>query len=951
MTPDFALHLSFEGITLDQRTAAGWVTLGSVSFQSDSLAADIAALRVKGLAAASNGFRTKLVLPDDQVKYLVLRDGAPSRTSIGMALEGATPYALAELEYDWRVGDGVTRVAAVARETLAEAEAFASEHKFGPVAVVALPEDPGWEGCEAFFGPTVAGADHAPQRDPAPYRRADAAAAAAVPQPEPEALQDPDPEAHAETTQPPEPLQEPHDDLASPDADADFDPVAEDAVYTGTAPDAGYASLAASIPAEEYDDEDGFAGLAPGAARDPYEPQAEVEDGPPIDTRGPDAATLVAERAPVGSAPAIGGVGPASGAPVPAPAVSAPSAHARALEPLPPRRGPPTIPDPEAAAAAGGFFTSRRRQDVGLPPISAARTAPAAVAAAPVAPIRPQVPVTRPEAAPAQASGPAAAPVMAEGPSDGGRAPRVGGKPRFLGLILTAILLLLLAAVAAFAAAFGPETMARLFGRAPVQQVSVVAPAVVPPGAASMTVPETVAVLETLAAMPAPSGSTEEAAAPQVVAAPLPRSTAPLITPQEMRRTGPFSTFPAPEELADAEGEEALERGLAGPALTALPDDALAPAIVDGGVDGGLDGTGDLGTLAGLTPEAPDSPFSDPFTESEDIAISEDAAAAAPVARDDGPAARPLTEAEIRRRYAATGIWQLAPQAPRPQAPDLLDDVFLAAVDTPTSMGDAVALPTLAAIRTDERPATQALPPRADARFRVGPDGLVVPTPEGTPAPGGYTVYAGRPPVDLPLRVPEAAIAENPLLAYAAFRPQPRPGNFAERIERQLHQGYTRAELAAFKPQPRPAAPKEAQEAEVEDDAPPSPYAVATSPRPDARTAAFTRQVAAARAAAREAPRTAAVAPRAAARPSGPTRATVARAATTSDAINLRRINLIGVFGKPSSRNALVRLSNGRFVKVKVGGRLDGGRVAAIGESQLRYVKGGRNITLAIPST
>ena len=73
-------------------------------------------------------------------------------------------------------------------------------------------------------------------------------------------------------------------------------------------------------------------------------------------------------------------------------------------------------------------------------------------------------------------------------------------------------------------------------------------------------------------------------------------------------------------------------------------------------------------------------------------------------------------------------------------------------------------------------------------------------------------------------------------------------------------------------------------------------------------------------------------------------------AATNTNAITLRRVNLIGVYGKPSNRQALVRLANGRFVKVKVGDRIDGGQVAAIGESQLRYVKSGRNITLDIPS-
>ena len=84
--------------------------------------------------------------------------------------------------------------------------------------------------------------------------------------------------------------------------------------------------------------------------------------------------------------------------------------------------------------------------------------------------------------------------------------------------------------------------------------------------------------------------------------------------------------------------------------------------------------------------------------------------------------------------------------------------------------------------------------------------------------------------------------------------------------------------------------------------------------------------------------------------PNIPQNANVARQATVRNQINLSRMNLIGVFGSPSNRRALVRLSNGRLQNVKVGDRLDGGRVAAIGEDQLRLTKGGRNIVLEMPN-
>jgi Tfp pilus assembly protein PilP len=75
----------------------------------------------------------------------------------------------------------------------------------------------------------------------------------------------------------------------------------------------------------------------------------------------------------------------------------------------------------------------------------------------------------------------------------------------------------------------------------------------------------------------------------------------------------------------------------------------------------------------------------------------------------------------------------------------------------------------------------------------------------------------------------------------------------------------------------------------------------------------------------------------------------VARQATYVNALNLSRLNLIGVYGTASNRHALVRTSSGRYTKVRVGDRLDGGTVAAITSSELRYRKSGQMVTLAMP--
>ncbi|MEP3686937.1 MAG: hypothetical protein ABJN05_07565 [Sulfitobacter dubius] len=124
--------------------------------------------------------------------------------------------------------------------------------------------------------------------------------------------------------------------------------------------------------------------------------------------------------------------------------------------------------------------------------------------------------------------------------------------------------------------------------------------------------------------------------------------------------------------------------------------------------------------------------------------------------------------------------------------------------------------------------------------------------------------------------------------------------------------------------------------------------ATTQSRRPDTRPRNFDRIV---KRAARspEPAQVASVAPKAV-QPRFPSKTSVAKQATVKNAINLRDVNLIGVYGKPSNRRALIRLSNGRYQKVEVGDRIDGGRVSAIGDSELRYVRRGRNVVLRMPN-
>ncbi|MEM6275811.1 MAG: hypothetical protein AAF714_02600 [Pseudomonadota bacterium] len=723
MTPDFALHFTADEISLDQRRGTGWLTLGSASFKSGQFAGEIIALRAKGEAAARAAgvpFATKLVLPNDQIKYLKLREGDATKASVSMALEGATPYALSELLFDWTSEIGLTRIAAVARETLDEAATFATEHGLAPTAFVALPDE-GWDGTEAFFGP-FEGSDAV--RDPSMYRRwkeGEDISEVEVEEEPPAATDEPYILEAAESGIAAQPKVEEEPEVAEPEAKP--------------------ASVPTAIPA------------APAV-------KLAVPKDPPPERTAP----------PVPS--------PVTSAPAPLPEAATLAATLKPVEP-----------------AQGFAFQSQR-----------SRTAQ---------PVLPPPSPTLPTVAETGVNGTAA---VKESVS----------KPRFLGLILTSLLILALLAVAAFAS-IREDGLAGIWNR--------LVPTAPDVPITALAVPET--------AQPSPD----------VV----------NIAPT------PLSVVDPPREV--------------------LPN---TEAI-----------------------------------EAEDTVLQTD-------------------DTRLQRDYAASRIWPQSPDAPRAPLPSELDSFYVTSIDTELAIGDAVAL-TPIALDADRRPASQPLPPAANVTFRFDENGLLIATPDGAVSPLGYTVIVGRPPLEPPPRAPTESGEAEDTARLAAFRPALRPDNLSEAAEREALGGLSRQELAAFRPQARPETAKAPEEVETPD-APPSEFAVASSRRPEARPRNFDRIVARAKASQPSTVEVAApVAPRTTA-PSGPTRATVARAATTENAINLRRVNLIGVYGTPSNRSALVRLANGRFVKVQVGARLDGGRVAAISESALRYTKGGRNITLQIPS-
>ena len=155
MKANFALSLTEDGIRLFQRVPRGWVIVGEVAHSDTDAASQMATLRREALAREPSGLRTKLLIPNEQIKYLSLANPIATTAEIDAALENATPYTIDALVHDHSRDDSSTYVAAVARETLEEAEAFAEKHGFMPVCFAAVPEDGTYVG-EVFFGRTLA---------------------------------------------------------------------------------------------------------------------------------------------------------------------------------------------------------------------------------------------------------------------------------------------------------------------------------------------------------------------------------------------------------------------------------------------------------------------------------------------------------------------------------------------------------------------------------------------------------------------------------------------------------------------------------------------------------------------------------------------------------------------------------------------------------------------------
>ena len=388
------------------------------------------------------------------------------------------------------------------------------------------------------------------------------------------------------------------------------------------------------------------------------------------------------------------------------------------------------------------------------------------------------------------------------------------------------------------------------------------------------------------------------------------------------------------------------------PAGTEIPETALAA----------FDGE-DVEATGGFDPAA-FAPTVEELDEGLDADVADAPAPVAPTARRPFVDVPPIAGQLFSLRDDS---WRTDPAAPALPAVGSVFDIEIAAIDPVTVSTDAFAMPPLGAV--DRLP---------------GLDGATVALAQDAVPPGGVplTIAEGETPAADGVLQPTALAAA----LTDDFRPRVRPQGLVEEAERARFNGLTLNDLAEVRPTERPASPQADPSINPEATA----QAVQRSPLPQTRPANMEELVAAARAVpeptpepepelSAEPPQGVAAASTAsegvatarapepeapaattdeepepevvAAAPSLPTRAEVAREATVKDAIRLGQINLIGVYGTPSDRRALIRLSSGRFVKVKVGDRVDGGQVAQIGDNSLSYVKSGRQHTLVVPSS
>lgn len=894
MVPNFALDLSEDGIVLLHRAGqdAAWTLLREVRLDDPDLSAKLHDLSelAKGLSGGS--FYTKLILPPSQLLYSRVPVGHDIHGDVERALEARTPYSITDLAYDIRGTAPEVQVVAVARETLREAEEFIAPYGLNAIGFTARPEAEHFSG-EPNLGMTALGDRVGFVTELTPVPSSESLRPA---KPEPEQALSPDPSADATTlTNAPEETELSSDSAAKPSDDA----TAEGNPSIPPAPDPAPSTSAETTPIVPPSETPASDAPAAFSSRRRGGEETSQDAGDRL-------TKLTARIAIPSTAPKLGG--------------------ASTKVPKPPKAKKP------------------------LPKVTAKSVAKETLKDPPIVPVAPPS-VT--QDVPAQSSDAAIEPAAAS-PSGPTASQKTTAALKSAGASLSGV-----------AAAAREKRAARKAAKAAV-----------PPKAARPKTPKPKADLKP-APTPQPDSTAAlssrdpiaELAARQ--ASERPRRLGLILTLVLLVALGLFaalSSYLLPEELAARLFGRSVETVQS--TTPALPNQEETEAQAD------ADLTADEGRdleLAALPTNPLESGFEQPDFDQPQFDTGPQVVIPTPEAT--------MTLDDAETAYAVSGIWQKSPEMTTDVTPQTLNDLFLASLDPNPAFEDAPALPPTRSGDTTGF-ADPGPPPPPGLRFNLDARGLVVPTPDGAINPDGIRVFLGQPPVAAIPRSDRNAprpVEPVPDDRLAAFRPVQRPDNLTDLRERATLGGRSRSELADIRPQQRPESAQAQAEAiaravaEAENDtaaeveealSAATRLAVATSRKPASRPGNFSRIVAAVREAQESAPavQTASASTASAARatgpavsrssrasPTGPTRASVARAATDNNALALGKVALVGVFGTSSNRRALVRMPNGRFKKVSVGDRVDGGRVAAIGSSELRYTKGGRTVTLKMP--
>lgn len=992
MKTNFALGITESGVTLWQRGERGWLRVGAVALDHENLDAAVADLVGTARKLGSDKFLTQLVIPDDQILYTRISAPGPGmdaqRSQIRKALEGRTPFPVEELDFDWTGAGPDVDVAVVARETLIEAEDFAKKHKLNPVCFVAAPANGAFKHAP-FFGTSrivrdIVGDPEKLVRDREILHETGAAAPPVAPPPP--AAKTPAAPAADKTTPAPDkaqankaPPQSKTTDTESastgqkPDSTAVVAPklageTRKDSA-TGTGPkntkeSAKTADTETASKGAEPDD------TAPGfRSRRKPEPTLDAESAAASGTK-PDTSLTGLTQIISGKRAAGDKQQNAAGTGKTAQGLRGTyaSANARIAESMgqlrarfkgsntavkPEGRATQEAPKPAAAAAPATVLPKGHqdqkpaaKSEAWQPP---AQKAPAKSTAAPKATD------WTPDSRPADAASTRKSPLETL---------RSIGQTQTTGAGNTADpeaerLTVFGARGTAAAGTSTPKLKSRLLIGGGIVMILAAA-----------------AVWAFYFARPAP---------PEIPVTLAPAPEAAVDTP------APLEDDPATAEADAIEAalgvEDVAQRGPEADATT--PDGASTSALADEDATQIENGTApsaemDQGRIAGLrsstlimpqelaalptSPEAPQPFGTDPLpplrseVEAQDTqdmaALDSSEPDTGAIADEQGlPAGEEALEIGVTQGRPTTAppekpVRFTLPEAPEPETaepePEAAAPEPAEADTSEASEADAPDLPqedaAIQPAETTDTPADTADGDTASAAGAVDESDLEIVITPGTPPvvpptrPDALQPDTDQSQGQAPSQTDEiqqaSADATAGGLALSALRPASRPSDLAARAEAIIERQTPRIENA-------------------------TPQAVAASLRPTDRPSEFAstvqRALSATRTAAAPAAQSTPQAPvqtasAAAAQPNIPSSASVSREATQARAINLRQVNLIGVMGTSSNRRALVRLSNGRVLTVRVGESLDGGQVTAIGETELRYNRRGRDVVLRIAS-